>query len=287
MWISCCFTVLPGFVGAQPNVIAQPDFDLTLADETAPWDVHGNSVRAVSTNFDILASALDAREVAQLCERRRTDLAGQLAEGTVLLAWNPRCEVVVHATCESYRAAVGCGGESSKGSSWIGVQKSQITRRRIDLLAECKALPALGHELTHVVLADLFDGQRPSPWADEGLAVFFDRPEKQRRHQQDLQRALNHRTIWPLATLMSHESYPPTSSFPAFYAQSASLTAFLVRQGSPSRFIHFVKSAKAKGIDQALLDEYAINGVRELERLWSFEIRQRINFVAERACQEK
>ena len=133
-----------------------------------------------------------------------------------------------------------------------------IQRRRdiIDLLADHKNLPALAHELAHVVLADVFGDRRPPPWADEGIATLSDSVEKRRLHERDLQRAIFQRATWPLVTLMTRESHPPVAAFPTFYAQSASLTAFLIRRGSPSQFVRFVKTATTCGYDRALADEH-------------------------------
>jgi hypothetical protein len=114
----------------------------------------------------------------------------------------------------------------------------------------------------------LFDGQRPPPWADEGIAVLSDRPQKRRLHQHELERALFQRATWPLLTLMTRESLPLAAAFPTFYAQSASLTAFLVRRGSPSQFVRFLQAARSNGYERALQDEYAISGAAALERLW-------------------
>jgi hypothetical protein len=154
------------------------------------------------------------------------------------------------------------------GSSSIGIESGRITKRRIDLLAERQDLPALAHEMTHVVFADLFGGRRPPPWADEGTAVFSDDLAKRRLHERDLQQALFQRATWPVASLLVRETHPPAAAFPTFYAQSASLTAFLVHRGSPSQFVRFVKTAMEQGYDRALNEHYSIAGVAELESLW-------------------
>jgi hypothetical protein len=230
---------------------------------------------------------MDAREVAARCEETRRQLETTWSPDNVLPLWSPRCEVVVHATRASYRAAVGCGGEATAGSSWISVDGGRIRNRRIDLLAERQNLPALAHELAHVVLADVFAGYRPPPWADEGIAMLSDSVDKRRLHERDLQRAIFQRATWPLVALLTRESHPPSAAFPTFYAQSASVTAFLVQRGSPSQFVRFVKTATTGGYDRALADEYAIAGVGELERIWKSQARQQTTALEELACQGK
>ena len=86
---------------------------------------------------------------------------------------------------------------------------------------------------------------------------------------------------------MTRESHPPVAAFPTFYAQSASLTAFLIRRGSPSQFVRFVKAATTCGYDRALADEYAIAGVAELEGLWKSQAKEQITSLEELTCQGK
>ena len=55
---------------------------------------------------------------------------------------------------------------------------------------------------------------------------------------------------------------------PAFYGQSASLTAFLAHRDDPAKFLEFLRRALDGGYDAALKQVYAIDHVGELERLW-------------------
>ena len=67
---------------------------------------------------------------------------------------------------------------------------------------------------------------------------------------------------------MALETYPHASRVPAFYGQSASLTAFLAQRAQPSQFIEFLRQSESLGYDLALQQVYAIEGVAHLERLW-------------------
>ncbi len=91
---------------------------------------------------------------------------------------------------------------------------------------------------------------------------------KRRLHQRDLNRALAKQTTWSIADLLTCETYPSATAFPAFYGQSASVTVLLVSRGTPSQFVRFVKAATKSGYDRALRDEYSIAGVAQLEQLW-------------------
>jgi hypothetical protein len=68
--------------------------------------------------------------------------------------------------------------------------------------------------------------------------------------------------------LVAIDAYPHPSRIPAFYGQSASLTAFLALRDDPSRFIDFLQKSLDQGYDRALRDVYAIDNVGQLERLW-------------------
>jgi hypothetical protein len=96
-----------------------------------------------------------------------------------------------------------------------------------------------------------------------------DSQAKQKLHQQDLAAAFDQGLHFRAVDLMTMQGYPEPHRMGAFYGQSASLTAYLAHRDQPAKFVTFVKGAMEKGYDQALRDVYAIDGVAELERLWS------------------
>jgi hypothetical protein len=75
--------------------------------------------------------------------------------------------------------------------------------------------------------------------------------------------------------------YPNAESWNLYYAQSVSLTQFLVEQGSPEQFVTFVRGAQRKGVESALREFYHIEGFAELENRWqSFARRQAAEITA-------
>jgi len=224
-----------------------------------------------STNFHVKSTVAgcDARSVAQCCESWRQYLSTRWLGDEKPSAWDPRCTVIVHARREAYRAAIGRGGEQSFGSSWIDFQSGRITTRRIDLLVDSRGvISALGHELTHLVIADAFPGVQPPIWANEGVALLADPPAKQQLHRRDLDQSLRSQTGYHSAELLQTATYPRPERLGAFYAQSASLTTFLVELGGSEKFVPFVKRSNEVGYDQALADTYGIGDVAELHRRW-------------------
>jgi hypothetical protein len=70
--------------------------------------------------------------------------------------------------------------------------------------------------------------------------------------------------------------YPSAEAWSLYYAQSVSLTQFLVGQGTPQQFVSFVRTAQQKGVEIALREVYQIEGFPELENRWQNFVRQQI-----------
>jgi hypothetical protein len=236
-------------------------------------DVAGTRSRAESVNFAVACRSPqhDAREAARQCELLREAMCRKWCSDSAG-NWTPKCQVVIHAGGRDYLAAVGSGGSRTYGSSLLDFDGDGVSRRQIDLRGDSPAgMAALPHELTHVVLADLL-GRQPPRWADEGLALLADKPEKRRLHERDLLRALAAGRAFRLGELLTLDAYPHPSRVPAFYGQSASLAALLTSRDEPHRFVEFLKHSHEHGYDAALKHVYAIDGVSQLERLWLKEM---------------
>jgi hypothetical protein len=212
----------------------------------------------------------DARELAALCEQWRQKLAGYWGLKPSC-DWSPACQIVVHANARSYVAAVGNGAWQTFGSSELVFGTGgRIVRRRIDLRGDSPhGLAALPHEMTHLIAADLLGGRQPPRWADEGMAILADTPEKQRLHERDFSDGLAGRSAFRLSELLAWEHhYPPPHRIPVFYGQSASLTAYLVQCGEPGDFVRFLRLGREHGYDRAAREVYHVAGLAELEQQW-------------------
>jgi hypothetical protein len=192
---------------------------------------------------------------------------GEAAEAKA--RWQPKCDVILHTSLRSYLQAVP-GGENTVGSSLIEAEHGKIVTRRIDIRADRPGwfALALGHEMTHVILADVFPGGQVPHWADEGMAVLADPQSKQSAHFEDLRFAHISRSTLRLVELLSLEGYPQPHQQAAFYGQSASIVRFLVERESPAEFVKFVQLAEELGYERALREQYRIEGVRDLETRW-------------------
>ncbi len=222
------------------------------------------------------------REVAEGCEIARQQLARKWLGGSVQPnRWNPKCDIVVHPTEDAYLREVGRGAGNTVASSLIDRKHGKIALRRIDVRSTQSnwQTAALGHELTHVVLADRFPARALPRWVDEGAAILADSIEKQSLHRKDLQGAVAGRTEFRLLELITLANYPDAKHWGTFYGQSASLVEFLVSQAGEERFIEFVETALELGYEPALTQVYRF-GIPELERRWYAQLRQPDRVVA-------
>ena len=106
----------------------------------------------------------------------------------------------------------------------------RIIARRVNLRADHANLlrAILPHEITHVVLADLFPHQQIPRWADEGMAVLSEPASEQHLRAADLDEPLTKGQLFKLEHLMAMD-YPEGKYWGLYYAQSVSLTRFSVR----------------------------------------------------------
>lgn len=254
---------------------ASPSCDCST--NSAAWatgGISGTAHAAQSPNFDVHChpGCCDARQLAQTCEKWRDYLRdkwlAQPRQQQPAERWSPRCVIVAHCRRETYLAAVGPGGNRSFGSTWIDTRGKRISARRVDLFMDREGrLSALGHELTHVVMADAFPGEQPPSWANEGMALLADSAKKREDHAQDVTAAYRNQTAFHCAELLVMDGYPSSDRIPAFYGQSLALVELLAETGEPCEFVSFLQTAKEQGYDRALRDVYGISGASELQQL--------------------
>jgi hypothetical protein len=252
---------------ARPRPEAtSPDTAITLCPSSCPCP---NSWVARTANFRIYwcTSEANIRELAASCERLALGARERWLGDAHPAAWTPFCEVVVHPDTNAYVACVGPGSQTTSGCSSIGLDQGRVVLRRIDLRADALDwnTESLPHELMHVVLADRFSQQRISPWADEGIAMLAESPEKLKRRLTELRRAASHGAIYSLSDLVNVRSRPQLAYRDAFNGQSVALVGLLLDWGTPAQCLDFVAASQQKDWQSALRDVYGERS-RELER---------------------
>jgi len=244
-----------------------------LAAETAPSPIRqvGNWLLTETENFSICSTRdMDPVELGKQCEALRNELSRTLSGESLAKRWAPKCYVVCHPTEAGYVREVGAGSQQTRGSSAVTIDRGRVTARRIDLRSDRPdpLREALPHELSHVVIAELF-ADKPCPrWAEEGLAVLNDSARKQGGHRRDLTHAWQRAATFATPELLRLDDYPAGNRRAVFYGQSVSLVDFLVSRESAAVFVDFLRRAGESDYDTALKGTYGISDVGELDRLW-------------------
>jgi hypothetical protein len=208
------------------------------------------------------------KKAAEAAESVRSRQARRWGSSATKTAWSPRCEIYLYPTPRDFAQLTG-QPETSPGFSTMGINENRITARRVNLRADHPQLidAILPHEVTHVVLADLFTQQQIPRWADEGMAVLAEPLSEQLSRAADLTGPLSEGKFFKLNELMAID-YPSAEAWGLYYAQSVSVTQFLVEQGTPEQFIAFVRGAQRQGVEHSLREVYHIQGFAELETRW-------------------
>lgn len=252
--------------GTPPHAAAS-----TPAAAAAAWQVRETpNFRIFHTDARLAELAADAAESVRAAQAKKW------ASSALQKPWVPRCEIYLHPTGKAFTEATG-QPETSPGFSTLESNGNQITTRRVLLRADHPQLLAaiLPHEVTHVVVADLFTVQQIPRWADEGIAVLAEPTTEQNLRASDLQESLAAGQIFELSKLMSIDA-PDARDWSLYYAQSVSLTRFLVEQGTPEQLIQFVLESGRNGIEAALRDIYRIAGFADLQVRWQAYARQQV-----------
>jgi len=264
-----------GATPSRPRV--DPELRRAMAANTAtnpPWQVHETA------NFRIFhCNPRLAEQAAEVAEKIRAAQSKRWGSPALDRPWAPRCDVYLYPDGPALAQATG-QPESAPGFSTLDTKGSRITTRRTVLRADYPQLltAVLPHEITHVVLADLFTVQKIPRWADEGIAVLAEPDAEQSLRAADLQKSLESGQILDLAMLMNTDE-PDAKDWSVYYAQSVSLTRFLVEQDSPERFIQFVRASSGKGIEPALRDAYHIGSLADLQGRWLAYARQQLSTI--------
>jgi hypothetical protein len=225
---------------------------------------------AETANFRIQwqTSDTELRALAETCERMLARSKAAWLGTEQASPWLPQCEIVVHRDLSEYVASVGPGGQQTSGCATIRIDQARVVVRRVDLCADALdwRTESLPHELTHVVLADRFTTRRIAPWADEGIAMLSESPEKRTRRLTALRRAAATGATYTVRGLMGVQTCPEPAMRTAFYGQSVALVSLLLEWGTRKQLLEFAEASQSQGPDAALAAVYGNRPVTELEQ---------------------
>jgi hypothetical protein len=248
------------------------------ADPTRGSAVPWSRQPVYTNNFQVVATEPQkglARQVAEAAEAARSAGLKRWGDPNRGLPWTPRCEILLFPTAQDFSRETGQPPDSP-GFSTMGMNEGRIVFRRVHLRADHPNVvrAVLPHEVTHVVLADLFPVKQVPRWADEGMAVLAEPTAEQDLRARDLDEPLAAGKVFRLNQLMSMD-YPDPRHWALYYAQSVSLTRFLVEQGTPAQFVDFVQRSQRSGFEPALKRVYKIADFAELQSRWTAYARSR------------
>ena len=252
----------PGaFAMAIPSTETPPV--VTSNGESGRWKVKETENFVVLHDDPALAD-----RVAAAAESAREAITRRWTGSPPPRSWAPKCEIYVYPTASIFAQVTGQPADSP-GFSTMESDGSAVIGRRIKLRADAVKLAeaVVPHEVTHVVLADLFPSRQIPRWADEGIAVLSEPLAEQERRVGDLDPALDGGRIFAVDKLMIHD-YPEGKYWALYYAQSVSLTRFLVEKGKPGQFIDFLQGTQRNGIEPELKRVYGLDGYAALQAEW-------------------
>ncbi len=282
-WLSVVWLMIGNIVSADDPEVALNDSEL-VADVRVQTKDGWSVIESPNFRCRCQLNEADGRRLAQCCETWRVRLRKAWLTQSDSECWQPKCEVCLHPNLEAYNRALGRPGDTSVGSTTINFDQGRAVLRRIDIRIDARdwSNAALPHELTHVTLAERFGGRTLPRWADEGIAMLSESPEKHRERLTNLQETLVRHPTYRMFDLVKTVRVPPAHLRDAFYGQSVAVVSLLVRKSTPAKFADFVAESERVGLDQALREHYRVDGIAGLQREWDESIRrpEAIEFVS-------
>jgi len=271
-WFPLAFAIAVGETAPSVNQIGHDGLTNTFACECS-CRRQGDWMVSETLNFSVWSRLprSETEQLAKQCERLRMRISGSWLGESVDPQWRPKCVVVVHSDSGEYSRMVGASHNLSVGCTTTTIDQGRIVFRRIDLRSDADdwRSNALPHELTHVVLADMFREQGLPGWLNEGVAMTFETAELRERRLQVLRAARKRGTLPAIKTVLAARDVPHSADADVLYAACLSIVCYLREQGDAESFLQFAVRASENGCDTALREVYDIaGGIGELERRW-------------------
>jgi hypothetical protein len=229
------------------------------------WMLLGSATSAFAATFqtaNFLVTADSptlAKTVAEEAEKCRAMLAKNWLK-TPLKNWPNACPIVVSTRdkgANGWTSYEKMGGKTVR----VGIQMQGPPDRLLEYV--------LPHELTHAVLASAL-GETLPRWADEGAAMLSESESEKIRQTLVARQLIEMGDTIPMRQLLHMASYPASKSrLHAFYAQSLTLTEFLISKGGHAQFLDFVREGREDNWDLALSRHYQWDNIETLQAAWS------------------
>jgi hypothetical protein len=253
----------PGSASSAASAMASPAVSAPVAEGGDAWQIlETDNFRVFHHDPELAAHAGEAAEAV------RRDRGHHWGSTAAQRPWVPRCDLYLYPDAKTFARMTG-QAETSPGFSSTAVNGSRVISRRVNLRADHPQMltAILPHEVTHVVLNDLFPSSPIPRWADEGMAVLSEPAAEQDVRAIDLDQAVRTRRLFSIANLTQMD-HPLDQDWPLYYSQSVSLTRFLVEQADAAHFVAFLQASQREGVEPALQSIYQINSLSELQDRW-------------------
>jgi len=217
---------------------------------------------AESERFRIhyVGKSIKAAELVTVCERTCQDLRELWLGATEVARWTPKCDVYLYPSGSEFERRTRVPA-AAWGFADLAVGDGRVWSRALHMRNDDSKRQArvLVHEMTHVVLAEHFVNEPIPRWADEGIAVLSEPPERRESLMELLADEAAKRRLMPIKDLTRLSEIPrdPRQS-EIFYAQSGALVDYLVKRKkmSGTEVLKLVEDSRKRGWDTALKKQY-------------------------------
>jgi hypothetical protein len=247
----------PFLVSANESMIKQY--------EKAGWKV------VESTSFRVhQSSAFVEKALIEDLEQHRTVLQAKWQGGSTGRTWDPKCDIFIYATPAEFEKETRRSAETL-ACTLLEVGEGRVWMRRVSVRGDVGLDfdQVLKHEVTHVVLADVFRDFQIPRWLDEGIAVAEEQSSRRRQINQQLLEAVEVSRHADLSDLLCMSRFPADRTrADVLYAQSASLVEFLLTKKSPVVLVNFAKCCRTQSLEESMRRHFGFDSMEQAERAW-------------------
>lgn len=190
--------------------------------------------------------------------------------------WDNRAKFYIYDNALSYQADT----DQPSWSAGCAAARDKIIRTFPDALGFFDSV--LPHEMGHIIFREFvgFDNYAVPVWLDEGVASYQENL-KRSLAKEIVKQALQEGTFmdWEELSGFNPQSSQDAQSVTIFYAESASIIEFLIKEFGSDNFVLFCQNLRdKKDLDRALRSVYSFGDVKGLQQAWqkylSEDIRQ-------------
>jgi hypothetical protein len=222
------------------------------------------TTRYVTTNFIVEAPTKEvAHTIGKQAEAERERLASLWLEQAAP-AWEERCLIRVKAG--KGKATGATTFQYDERRLYSPKQEIQLEGPAADLLRD-----VVPQQVTHTLLAHDLGAAYPR-WVQTGTGMLEQGEHERQQQFRVLRQALAGSKVMKLAQLFELREF--LSDWQTMYAQSFSVTQFLVDRKDRATYLAFVQRGMQRGWDHAVQRYYGFDDVADLEAAWLKSLKQ-------------